>query len=166
VRRYFDYNHNELGITKAEYHRLCKAVEDGIVPEGIAFKRGNLNQYRYEPGSVDSLIRAWSGSSYIDPFKNRDINISQHDFEDIIRDAVSMTSSIKNYEVDGMTVYVKFLSNSKKQSWSAEFDFNDNGIITGCFKCYSTYPEAKAPRWFGENVSLLIRRMIDEGDYS
>ena len=164
-KRYFDYTHDEIGITRAEFYRLCKAVEDGAIPESIAFDRRNLSQYRYEKGGVDRLIRTWSGSSYEDPYENREIDISLSDFEDIVHEAASMTQNVRDYKINGTTVFVRFWSNSGKQSWGAEYDFNDDGRITGHFRCHSSYQYAKAPRWFGENVNHLIRRLIDEEDY-
>jgi len=159
------YTHEDLGITRAEFNRLLRAIDDGIVPVGVAFSKRNISMFRHGGMRVDELIRNWSCGAYKDPFVDREIVLSQSEFEEIIREAASETQGLKDYEIDGMTVYARFYSNSRKQTWRAEYDFNDNGRITGHFECRTEYLSAKAHRWFGDNVESLIRRLVDEKDY-
>ena len=161
------YTHEDLGVPRAEFERLRRAIESGIVPAGVAFDKKNISMFKYRgSGSVDELIRVWSRGDYQDPHADREIALSYREFEDIIHEAASLLKrEIKDYEIDGMMVYVKFYSNSEKSAWSAEYNFNDGGRITGRFECRETYPHAKAPRWFGDNVERLIRRLVDEKDY-
>jgi len=160
------YTHEDLGITRAELNRLCMAVDDGIVPAGVAFSKRNISMFKHGGLRVDELIRAWSRGNYKDPFIDREIFLSRREFEDIIHEAVTQTQGIKNYEIDGKMLYVRFYSNSEKSTWDAEYNFNDGGNITGFFECRTAYPEAKSPRWLGDNIERLIKRLVDEKDYS
>ena len=160
------YTHEDLGITRAEFNRLLKAIDDGILPARVAFDKRNIDSFRYGSMHVDELIRNWSRArgEYIDPFADREIVLNQHEFKEIIHEAALQTPNFKEYEIDGMTVYVSFYSDSGKSIWEAIYDFNDNGKITGKFNCQVSYLSAKAPRWFGDNVTNLIRRLTDEKD--
>lgn len=156
------YTHEDLGITRAEFIRLLRAIEDGKVPAGVAFSKRNISMFRHGGMRVDELIRAWSGSEYKDPFADREIVLSRREFEDIVDEAYSQTQGIEGYEIDGMIVYARFYSNSRKQTWEARYYFNDNWVIT---RCQSAYPEAKSYRCFAENIERLVRRFMDEKDY-
>lgn len=162
--RYDSYDYRDMGITKGEYNRLCVAVDDGIIPESIAFSRKNISSFKYGALKVDDLIRAWSGSSYVDPFLDVEIDINQDEFENIIHDVVDMMShNIKEYEISGTNVRVAFFTNSRKGSWWANFDFDDDGQITGyCrFNSPNFSQSAGLPQSFARNVHALIRRLAD-----
>jgi len=160
-----DFDYEEWGLTRAQYNRLRKAVDDGIVPYGIAFSRRNLNQYKYEPSFSDQLIRSWSGNSYKDPYADRERDINQNDFERIVQEAARRTSRVNSVEIVDTNVYTEFSSRSGKETWVASYDFNDNGRITGKYRCWPGYSNANAPRFFVENIVMLIKRLIDEKEF-
>jgi len=67
------YTHEDLGITRAEFNRLLRAIDDGIVPVGVAFSKRNISMFRHGGMRVDELIRNWSCGAYKDPFVDREI---------------------------------------------------------------------------------------------
>jgi len=159
------YTHEDLGVTKAEFDRLLRAIDEEIVPAGVAFSKRNISLFQHGGMRVDELIRNWSVRGYKDPFADREIILTERELEDIIHEAAENTQRFVEYRIEGTTVYATFSSNSRKNAWDAVYDFNDNGRITGRFKCEVAYLSAKAPRWFGENIEILVRRLVDEKDY-
>ncbi|MCL2081762.1 MAG: hypothetical protein FWH04_00765 [Oscillospiraceae bacterium] len=127
------YTHEDLGVTKAEFNRLLQAVDDEIIHEGIAFSKRNIDMFKYGGMRIDDLIRTWSVRGYKDPFEGRVFDISQREFEEIVYEAAVNNPSVDAYKIEGATVYVKFYSRSRKQSWQAVLDFNDDGRYTRRF---------------------------------
>jgi hypothetical protein len=156
------YCHEDLGVTKAEFNRLLRAIDDGILHESVAFSKRNISMFRYGGMRIDDLIRNWSCGNYQDPFADRAMVLSRREFEDIIDEAYSITQGIAGYEIDGMTVHATFYTNSRHNTWVAIFHFNDTWEVT---RVESAHPEAKSPRCFAENIERLIRRLMDERDY-
>lgn len=157
-RYYEDYSEY---MTAGEFERLMDAINSGVILDSIAFSRQNLNMYKYQPGEVDRLIRTWSGSSYHDPFADCEISISWDMFAQIAHEAAQQTYGVESIDIQGTTIYATIKSNSGRSTWVAEYDFDDNGRITGKFNCHTPYFEAVAPRALGERIQKLIKRAID-----
>lgn len=157
-RYYEDYSEY---MTKGEFMRLLDAVDSGVILDSIAFSRQNLNMYKYQPGEVDRLIRTWSGSSYHDHFVDLEISINRDMFAQIVHEAAQQTYGVESIDIQGTTVYATIKSNTGRSTWVAEYDFDDNGRISGNFKCHTPYFEAVAPRALGERIQKLIRRAVD-----
>lgn len=47
------YTHEDLGVTRAEFDRLLRAIDDRIVPASVAFSKRNISMFRH--GGVHNL---------------------------------------------------------------------------------------------------------------
>lgn len=91
-------------------------------------------------------------------------NISEFDFENIINGVAKEMPKIKSFDIRESVVDVTFNSNSKKQTWGASFNFDDDGEITGNYKCHhpnGSYATSKELRFFGEKVCDKINEVRD-----
>lgn len=85
-----------------------------------------------------------------------DDNITEEEFERIVRKAVKSVKRITNVSVDGPVVYCTVRSQSGVSDWDFKLDFNDYGHITGnCWIDRDNY-DSNIPDVVAERIQELL----------
>jgi len=79
-------------------------------------------------------------------------NIKQSDFNHLVEFSAKHIKRLTNIYVDGHNVYGTVRSQSGISNWEFRLDFNDYGILSGKYWCYSRNTDSTIPNRLGDKI--------------
>ncbi len=157
----FNIDYNDFGRITGEYW-LSSDNSDSNVPEKLAESiKNEIKKYRSNPQERTTNIyvpRPYYSCSFTD-------GITKYDFQQIVKESMSGNDRIEELKVFDAKIYGKTRSITGKTSWRFILDFNDNGHITGEYRCLTENDESNYMTHIGNNIKeAILQKHIKRGD--
>ena len=154
----FPYTKESLDVNDTEYRMLKEAYEKGGIAE-ILIKSNSYELSNHQICAED-IIRRLERNGFTSSYAPKRTAITQREFEEIVNEVFGSNRDVKSFQIFRRGVKAMIWSRSRKESWQAVFDLDDNGKITGECSYSSPYLGAGTPMFLSKELRSRIRSAL------
>ena len=159
----FKVDFNDFGHLTGNYW-LSTDNDDSDIPYRVAESIQDAIINHETDNSEKKPIKAWENGPYTFqtsiPCSFED-GISKYDFQQIVKKSVKKCYRIEELKVFDAKVYGLIRSQTGKTTWRFIIDFNDNGHLTGKFRCFTNNEDSQISFLIGEAIKEAIQQRLN-----